>query len=59
MIPCLPWSALERVPGQAGVPALWRRVLGEHFDAFANAFLQRTSEMARSSSSTLRNRSSD
>lgn len=43
-----PWGALESVPGQSAVPALWRERLGAHYEAFQAAFLQPAAEPARS-----------
>jgi hypothetical protein len=41
-----PWAALESIPGQAAVTALWGARLGEHYDEFKVAFLQRTGHLA-------------
>ncbi len=41
-----PWSCLERLAGSGAVLSVWRRELGEHFDGFGKAFLQRAKDPA-------------
>lgn len=43
-----PWSALESIPGQTAVAALWRERLGDGYDEFKNAFLQPAPDLAHS-----------
>ena len=43
-----PWSALEAIPGQTAVGALWQARLGEQYEEFKDVFLQPASEFARS-----------
>lgn len=40
-----PWGALESIPGQKAVTALWRARLGEWFDDFKTVFLQPTNQL--------------
>ncbi|PYJ05872.1 MAG: hypothetical protein DME25_07630, partial [Verrucomicrobia bacterium] len=43
-----PWPALESLPDLNAVPAVWRRLLGQHFEPFRRTFLQPKPEPARS-----------
>jgi hypothetical protein len=42
-----PWPALERIPNLAAVPRVWRQHLGDDFDSFSSAFLQRSAHAVR------------
>ncbi len=42
------WSALEAIPGQRAVPALWQARLGDGYEDFRDAFLQTTTALAES-----------
>ena len=41
-----PWAALESIPGQTAIAALWRARLGECYDEFKASFLQQTAQLA-------------
>jgi hypothetical protein len=43
-----PWAVLESLRALAAIPAVWRSRLGDSFEAFSAAFLERTSVSATS-----------
>src|SRR6266567_7448632 len=36
-----PWPALERLPSLHAIASVWRNLLGDHFETFHAAFLQK------------------
>ena len=42
-----PWSALEKISSLRAIPAVWRRLLGEEFVVFKEAFLQNLADPAK------------
>jgi len=43
-----PWRSLEAIPGFSALPAVWRRHLGDDFEFFRAAFLQKKATTVRS-----------
>ena len=43
-----PWRSLEAIPGFSALPAVWRRYLGDDFETFRAAFLQKKTTTVRS-----------
>src|SRR5947207_3433450 len=43
-----PWRSLEAIPGFSALPAVWRRHLGDDFETFRAAFLQKKATTVRS-----------
>src|SRR3954447_21000753 len=43
-----PWRSLEAIPGFSALPHVWRRHLGDDFEAFRTAFLQKKATIVRS-----------
>ncbi len=43
-----PWRSLEAIPGFSALPSIWRRHLGDDFEIFRAAFLQKKATTVRS-----------